>query len=400
MKILRIIYDWPPPWIGLSPQPYEITVSQTKKGHELTVMCGRWPKAGALEVPENVKVFPIWRAPTQGTLFLTSSVLLFFKYLKWRRKNKPDVLHIHGHFGLWILVYRNILYKFFPWSSELDIVLVSHFHNTAQGRWETTLKENKDIKPLSKNIEWPLMVLSDKLLCTLSSACIFVSNALKEEAIKYYNVKSEKCFVVETGVNVERFTPISLEELEKTRNDLGFDLYDKIILNYGFIVERKNVHLLIEAMQHLPHEYKLILLGTSDPSYMERLNEMILKYRLEGRVIKMGYTPYPHIPVAVQASDILVLPSSYEGMPKVATEALACGKPVIGSGFKLSNQIQGMYYLHSLDPKNIAEMIEDTLSESQKSKVDVSYVHAYYSWERKVEEIEKVYQYAFTHKVR
>ena len=37
MKILRIIYDWPPPWQGLAAHPYELTASQLKEGHEVEI---------------------------------------------------------------------------------------------------------------------------------------------------------------------------------------------------------------------------------------------------------------------------------------------------------------------------------------------------------------------------
>ena len=54
MKICRIIYDWPPPWSGLAPHPYEITKAQLKKGHDVTVLCARWPKAGDIEKPKGL----------------------------------------------------------------------------------------------------------------------------------------------------------------------------------------------------------------------------------------------------------------------------------------------------------------------------------------------------------
>ena len=49
MKIARIIYDWPPPWSGLAPHPYELTLAQLKLGHEVEIFCGRWPHAGGFE---------------------------------------------------------------------------------------------------------------------------------------------------------------------------------------------------------------------------------------------------------------------------------------------------------------------------------------------------------------
>ena len=275
MKILRIVYDWPPPWTGLTPQPYEITRAQKQMGDDVTVMSGRWPKAGNLEVPNGVKVITVWRAPIQGTVIFTSALLMFFRYLLWRRKNIPDVIHIHGHFGYWLLVYRNFLHRLKPWHRELEVPVVYHYHITYQGRWEEAKKKGKSIKFSSEKIEWPLMVKADKLGAKIASACVFTSINVKQEAVNYYKVKEEKCFVVESGVNTNLFRDVTRDERDKTRKELGFDPFDKVILNYGFIVERKNIHLLVDSLKFLSNEYKLLLVGPSDVDYEEKLNTII-----------------------------------------------------------------------------------------------------------------------------
>jgi len=56
MKILRIVYDWPEPWVGLSPHPYELTVAQIRMGHEVTIFAGKWPHSGEIQKPKGVEV--------------------------------------------------------------------------------------------------------------------------------------------------------------------------------------------------------------------------------------------------------------------------------------------------------------------------------------------------------
>ena len=119
MKILRLIYEWPPPWDGLAPAPYEMTQAQLKLGHTFDIFCGRWPFSGKIETLPNVlhHLFP--REIVPGTLLLTSAPAMFIYYLYYRTKNKPDIIHAHGHFGAWLYLYRYFLMKFFPLRQSL-----------------------------------------------------------------------------------------------------------------------------------------------------------------------------------------------------------------------------------------------------------------------------------------
>jgi glycosyltransferase involved in cell wall biosynthesis len=393
MKILRIIYDWPPPWQGLAPHPYELTASQERAGHDIEIFSGRWPSAGNIEKPGNVKVHSIIREPLPGTIFFTSSVLLFFKYLKWRRKNTPDVIHSHGHFAVWIYYYRCFLQRFFPWSKELTVPLVVHFHNVAKDRWVKMEEQNKPITPLARYLVWPLSIFSDKHAVRSAAACIFVSEGNLKKAVEYYGADPKRCFFVETGVNPGLFKKTTNEEVEKSRLDLGFDQEDRIILNHGVMSERKNVHLLIEALKFLPKYYKLLLVGSGDIAYAGKINEAIAISGLANRVVKVGYTPYPQTPIAYQVSDIFVLPSSWEGLPKVVMQGLSCSVPCLVSGFKLSGDIKGLFYLENLEPEYIAKYIY-TIVEDSNISVDSDKVALMYSWDARAREIEKVYEFA------
>jgi len=392
MKILRIIYDWPKPWQGLASGPYEITNSQLKLGHEVEVMCGYWPKAGGIEKPKNIVVYPIIREPFPGTIFFTSSVILFFKYMFWRSKNKVDVIHSHGHFAVWIYLYRSILQKVFPWAKELKTPLIVHFHNIAQSRTIKMEEKGVEIKPTSKYVEWPLEIYANKLAVKTASALVFVSNDNRDDAIKHYKADPRRCFLIETGVNPDLFRPVGGEEKEKSRRDLGLDLYDKVILNHGLMSERKNINLLVDALALLPKNYRLLLVGPGDSSYLEKLNENIKLKKLEDRVVKVGYTPYPLVPIAYQVSDIFCLPSSWEGLPKAVMQGLSCGIPCLVSGFKVSEEIKGLYYLENAEPSHVAEKIQSIIE--NPVPVDMQKIILLYSWDKRAQEIDKIYDFA------
>jgi len=256
-------------------------------------------------------------------------------------------------------------------------------------------KEGKYITHHSRFIQWPMSALSDKWAVKCASACIFVSQTTLEEAKKYYGTNPERSFVVETGVNTDLFVRASQPERDRSRKDLNLDVYDKVILNLGYMVERKNIHLLLDALALLPVSYKLLLVGSSDASYQQKIEEKINRLDILDRVVRVGYTPYPLNPIAYQISDVFVLPSSWEGLPKAVMQALSCGVPAIVSGFKLQDEIQGVYYLENLDPQTIANTIK-SVAESGVS-VDVQKIFLRYSWDIRVKEIEKVYDFAKKH---
>lgn len=390
MKILRISYEWPPPWGGLVAAPYEMTYAQTQLGHKIDVFCGRWPRSGPIEKMENVKLHPFLRELLPGTISITTSLVVFFYYLFWRRKNKPDVIHSHGHLAIWIYFYRKFLKKFFPKSKELKVPLIVHFHNTVRGRAENLENGGKQIKLVSKILSWPLAEKSDRWAVQVADACIFVSKDIKQDAIKYYGANPQTCFVVETGVNTRLFKPIDPEERSTTREELGFNSVDKVILNHGVMVERKNIHLLIEAIKFLPENYKLFLFGPiPKKEYRDKLDLIIEKNNLEKRVVRAGYAPYPQVPIGFQASDVFVLPSSWEGLPKVVMQSLACGVPVLASGFKAQNDLPGLVYVDKLNPKVIAKQIKQIISED--TSVDLAKIRLLYSWSIMAKKVNKIY---------
>jgi glycosyltransferase involved in cell wall biosynthesis len=389
MRILRIFYDWPGNWNGLAPAGYEITREQLNAGHKVTVMCGFWNSNPPKELP-NLNIISILREPFEGAIYFTSSVVLFFKYFFLRNKYKVDVIHSHGHFAIWIYYYRLLVKKLPYLNFEHSPLFVTHFHNTFAGRWDSLKTEGKKIKWFSEKIAWPMGIKSDKWAIEASDICIFVSQNLLEEAVKFYGADRNKCFVLENGVNTQIFKSVNSIERDKTRKELGYDVFDKIIINHGNMVARKNITTLVESLRFLPINYKILLIGSGPKEYMDQIDKVIIDNLLGSRIKKVSYTPYPELPILLQASDIFVLPSDFEGLPKVVLESLATEVPCLVSGFKFTEPVSGVTFLENKTPEEIAKNIQ--IIGTNPPKIDIDNFRIKFSWKTKIGVLDNLYK--------
>ncbi|MFL2784122.1 MAG: glycosyltransferase family 4 protein [Dehalococcoidia bacterium] len=97
------------------------------------------------------------------------------------------------------------------------------------------------------------------------------------------------------------------------------------VLFIGRFENQKNLFSLLEAVRILNCSITLIGNGTLQNKVEDYLEENISAYSLIDNV--------PHLEISryMQSSKIFVLPSFFEGHPKVLLEAMACGMSVVGS---------------------------------------------------------------------
>jgi len=99
------------------------------------------------------------------------------------------------------------------------------------------------------------------------------------------------------------------------------------VLFAGTIVERKGPQYLIEAAAQYP-EALFQLAGSGRGGFDNTLREKISRMQL-GNVRLLGPKNQREMIDLMQASDIFLLPSRLEGIPKVTLEAAATGLPCI-----------------------------------------------------------------------
>jgi glycosyltransferase involved in cell wall biosynthesis len=137
----------------------------------------------------------------------------------------------------------------------------------------------------------------------------------------------EELFLCESTVI---YNPIDSEGIRRMSSLLTVERNEKSVLfiSAGRLVPQKGYDRLIPVVGKLITEgFNLNLWIVGEGTQREYLEELIKKWKLEGRVKLLGYqsNPYPYI----KAGDFFVCSSQYEGYSTAVTEALILGLPVI-----------------------------------------------------------------------
>lgn len=166
-------------------------------------------------------------------------------------------------------------------------------------------------------------------------------------------------------------------DTDKFRPNIKTNLKEKLglqdhrsILFVGRLHKEKGLRYLIEAFKTIRDRYsdmKLILAGNGPER--KHLERQVTKLNLHNDVIFLDYFPYQKMPGLYNVCDIFVLPSVVEPFGMVLTEAMACGKPVVGSkvgGIKdiVQNGENG-FLTEPCNSDHLAEKIEILLSDEK-----------------------------------
>lgn len=106
------------------------------------------------------------------------------------------------------------------------------------------------------------------------------------------------------------------------------------ILFVGNLIPRKGLHILLQSLADLPaNSWRLEVVGRkdADPAYAARLRRQVHLSGLQNRVIFLGSLGQAELQQVFERSQVLVVPSSYEGFGIVYLEAMCFGLPAIAT---------------------------------------------------------------------
>jgi glycosyltransferase involved in cell wall biosynthesis len=201
-----------------------------------------------------------------------------------RSASKPDVVYAH------FLVPSGLI------AAQVNAPLVV----TAHGRDVRNVGTIRGVAALTRRV------------VERASTVIAVSEYLRRELETKLPAASGKTEVVDSGVDLERFSPM----VAATRQ-----LESPAFLCVGSLTERKNVVRLADAFDRLG-EGSLTFVGDGP-----------LRSRLEGRrrVQVVGRVPHDEVPSWIAAADVVCQPSLLEPLGQSLLEAMACGRSVVAT---------------------------------------------------------------------
>mgnify|MGYP000004542452 FL=1 len=136
-------------------------------------------------------------------------------------------------------------------------------------------------------------------------------------------IPRDKITLHRTGLDTDLFRPY---DRRMCRDQLGLPRDKPVLATVGALIPRKGQRFVIEALAELPEAILLIAgKGGDEPA----LRTLAKELGLAERVRFLGPVAHGELPILLNAADVLVLPSSSEGLANAWVEALACGTPVV-----------------------------------------------------------------------
>lgn len=192
---------------------------------------------------------------------------------------------------------------------------------------------------------------------------------------------------ITNGVDLDKFTPVSLERKKELRKQYSIDENAFVVLHIGPVKKNRNLVPLIKL--HKEFGCQVIIAGsTSEKPNKELLNQLITNE------CKVWIKYFPNIEELYQLSDCYIFPvlsnQAVIQFPLSILEAMSCGIPVISTPFgalpQLFKDSDGIYFIY--DFNDLPEMIEKV----KNRKVQRSNSITSFSWYLIAKQISDIYK--------
>lgn len=242
---------------------------------------------------------------------------------KLMKKGNYDIVHTHNTASELFTAIANLFVK---------TCLVTTEHSTSNRR---------------RSYKWYVSI--DRWMFRQYNSVICISDQSMENHCKYLGHEySNNARVVYNGIDYNRYkNAIPAQGVRK--------LCSKIITNVASYSAPKDQPTLIKAMQYLPKDFHLCLVGDG-PRRVEYKN-LISELNLNERVHLLGIRNDIHNVLA--ASDYVVMCSHYEGLSLSSLEGMASGKPFLADNVDGLREIvkgHGVLFEHG-DFRGLADAI-------------------------------------------
>jgi glycosyltransferase involved in cell wall biosynthesis len=186
-----------------------------------------------------------------------------------------------------------------------------------------------------------------RLMLRVIDRHIAVSEYAKRILTSIYDVNPERVSVIYVGTDPSRFAPVTGAERSQLRDQLfgslnpGLPADASLVCSVARLSPQKGLEDLVEAAQLLKDALpsaRYVLIG--DGEWSSKLRADITQSGLDGIVRLAGNLPPAEVARWLQAADVFVLPSHFEGGPATALmEAMAAGCAVVGTRVSGSEEL-------------------------------------------------------------
>lgn len=259
-------------------------------------------------IAKGVKVYniPFCRKPLS-----LRNLKAFWKLKFIQKNNEYDVVHVHTPVAA---LYGRVLKLWFP---KIKIIYTAHGYHFYKG---------------ASKLAWCIFYPIEKLMARFTDIIININR--EDYEITKNKLKPKMCYLINgVGIDLEDIRGSMLKEEELNIQKFSLDKDDFIILMIAELNHNKNQLQLIEALEYIKDKYPRIkAISVGEGNRLEELKDEVVKRGIEENILFLGYRE--NINELIKISDIGILLSYREGLPKSIMEFMAQGKKVIGTNIR------------------------------------------------------------------
>jgi glycosyltransferase involved in cell wall biosynthesis len=264
------------------------------------------------------------------------------------RKERPDIIHTHT-------AKAGFLGRLAGRLAGVPVI-VHTYHGHVLHSYYSPLKTQ-------------ILRFMERSLARLTDSIVAVSQQVKNDLVSYRIASREKITVIPLGFELEPFLTCEKHRGE-LRRELGLSDDARLVGIVGRIFPIKNHRLFLDAASRLATlEPAVRFLVVGDGIQRQEMESYARQLGMEGRVIFTGWRR--DLPRIYADLDILVVSSHNEGTPVSAIEAMASGRPVIGTRVgglpDIISEGDNGFLVPPADPEALANAILRLLKDSEKA---------------------------------
>lgn len=212
---------------------------------------------------------------------------------------------------------------------------------------------------------WLLFYPIEKFCSRWTDILITLNNEDYQRALKFHSRKVKRIHGV--GIDINKFNQ-GKECRGAKRNELGVSEQDIVLLSVGELSRDKNHKIVLEAMKELSEfGCKYFICGKGNLE--EELDHYISENDLKENVRLLGYRT--DISELLQATDIYVFPSLFEGLSVALMEAVAAKIPIACTNVRgnVDTVITEESYFSPNNAKELVGVIKNLISIKDNTKM-------------------------------
>ena len=296
-------------------------------------------------VHQGVMVFnlPFGRNPLHP-----GNLKAFKQLLAIQKQRQYDIVHVHTPVAS---LFGRLLKLKYP---KLKTIYTAHGYHFLKG---------------GPKIGWLLYYPIEKVMAKLTDVTITINQEDYDITIK--KLKPRKTYLMNgVGLDLTQYKILPDDQNQQKRQQLGLSPDDFVIIMIAELNENKNQIQLIQAMDLLDDQYpKIKALLVGEGPKLGELQQEVKQRGLTHYIQFLGFRS--DINELINVSNIGVLLSYREGLPRNLMELMACGRKVIGTNIRGCRDIIVDETVGSLvsvgDEKGLALAIEQQYLKQERS---------------------------------